>query len=54
LYIPVLIYGSGAIADSMLEGTTVQAYLLLLGAFLIFTLVFSPWATAAAVRISSE
>lgn len=54
LYIPVLIYGSGAIADSMLEGTTVQAYLLLLGAFLIFALVLSPWATAAAVRISSE
>ena len=54
LYIPVLIYGSGAIADSMLEGTTVQAYLLLLGAFMVLALVFSPWATAAAVRISSE
>lgn len=54
LYIPVLIYGSGAIADSILEGTTVKAYLLLLGAFLVFTLAFSPWATAAAVRISSE
>ena len=54
LYIPVLIYGSGAIADSMLEGATIRAYLLLLAALLLIALVLSPWAIAAAVKISSE
>lgn len=53
LYIPVLVYGSGAVSASMMAGES-QAYLLLLGAFLILTLLFSPLATAAALRISSE
>jgi heme exporter protein B len=53
LYIPVLIYGSGAVSASMMQGES-QAYLFLLGAFLILSLIFTPWATAAALRISSE
>ena len=53
LYIPVLVYGSGAVSASMIAGES-QAYLLLLGAFLILTSLFSPLATAAALRISSE
>ncbi len=53
LYIPVLVYGSGAVSASMMAGES-QAYLLLLGAFLILTLLFSPLATAVALRISSE
>lgn len=53
LYIPILIYGSGAIAASNMQGES-TAYLLLLGAFLILSLMFTPWATAAALRISSE
>lgn len=54
LYIPVLIYGAGVVADSMLSHNNVQAYLLLLSGFLILTLVLTPWATAAALRIASE
>ncbi len=54
LYIPVLIYGAGAVADSMLSHNNVQSYLLLLAGFLILTLVLTPWATAAALRIASE
>ncbi len=54
LYIPVLIYGAGAVADSMLSHNNVESYLLLLSGFLILTLVLTPWATAAALRIASE
>jgi heme exporter protein B len=53
LYIPVLVYGAGAVSASMMDGEA-RAFLLLLGAFMILTLIFSPWATAAALRISSE
>ena len=54
LYIPVLVYGSGAVAVSMVELADVQPYFSLLGAFLILALVFSPLAAAAALRISVE
>ena len=54
LYIPILIYGAGAVSASMVSGSNVEAYLLLLSAFLILALVFTPWATAAALRIASE
>jgi heme exporter protein B len=54
LYIPVLVYGSGAVAASAVAGSDLQAYFSLLIAFLILALVFSPWATAAALRISVE
>lgn len=54
LYIPVLVYGAGAISASMQGDVPLQAYYLLLSAFLLLALVFSPWATAAALRISVE
>ncbi len=54
LYIPVLIYGSGAISASMAEGVSTQPYLLLLLAFMILSVIFAPWATAAALKISLE
>ena len=54
LYIPVLIYGAGAVAASMLPGADLQAYFSLLAAFLLLALVFAPWAIAAALRISIE
>jgi heme exporter protein B len=53
LYIPVLIFGSGAVAANI-TGMSAQANLLLLGAFLVVSLVFAPWATSAALRISLE
>jgi len=54
LYIPVLVYGSGAVAASAVTGSDLQAYFSLLIAFFLLALVFSPWATAAALRISVE
>jgi heme exporter protein B len=53
LYIPVLIFGAGAI-ETTVSGGQPQAYLLLLGATLVLALTFAPWATAAALRISVE
>ncbi len=53
LYIPVLIFGSGAVQASV-TGSSSQAWLLLLAATLIVSLVFAPWATSAALRISVE
>ncbi len=53
LYIPVLIFGSGAVQASV-TGAGTQAWLLLLGAMLALSLVFAPWATSAALRISVE
>jgi heme exporter protein B len=52
LYIPILVYGAGAVAASAIQNLPVQPYLLLLGAFLILAMVFTPVATAAALRIS--
>jgi len=54
LYTPILIYGAGAVSASMASGSNSEAYLLFLSAFLILALVFTPWATAAALRIASE
>jgi heme exporter protein B len=54
LYIPVLVYGSGAVTVSTMGVAEVQPYLSLLVAFLILALVFSPLAAAAALRISVE
>ncbi len=53
LYIPVLIFGSGAV-DAGITGSSPQANLSLLGALLVLSFVFAPWATAAALRISLE
>ena len=53
LYIPVLIFGAGAV-DATIAGLSPQANLSLLGALFALTLVFAPWATSAALRISLE
>lgn len=53
LYIPVLIFGSGAV-DATVTGLGAEAHFSLLGAGLLLALVFAPWATAAALRISIE
>jgi heme exporter protein B len=53
LYIPVLIFGAGAI-ESTVNGLEPTAYLLLLSATLVLALAFAPWATSAALRISVE
>ncbi len=54
LYIPVLVYGAGAVSVSSIGLANVQPFLALLGAFLILALVFAPLAAAAALRISIE
>lgn len=53
LYIPVLIFGAGAV-DASISGMSPQANLYLLAALLVVSLVFAPWATSAALRISLE
>ena len=53
LYIPVLIFGAGAVAASQ-HGMSAQAHLSLLAACSILSLVLAPFATAAALRISVE
>lgn len=53
LYIPVLIFGAGAV-DASIIGVSAQANVYLLGALLVLSLVFAPWATSAALRISLE
>ncbi|WP_407650235.1 heme exporter protein CcmB [Halomonas eurihalina] len=51
LYVPVLIFGAGAV-QAAIAGTSVAAHLALLGALLAVSLVFAPWAIAASLRIS--
>ncbi len=53
LYIPVLIFGAGAV-DATIIGIDPAANIYLLSAMLVLSLVFAPWATAAALRISLE
>ncbi len=53
LYIPVLIFGAGAVQASII-GFDPQPHLYLLGALTVLALIFTPWATAAALRISVE
>ncbi|GJL76064.1 MAG TPA: heme exporter protein CcmB [Nitrosomonas sp.] len=53
LYIPVLIFGAGAVEANM-AGVGYDAHLSLLGAFLLVSLVFAPWATASSLRVSME
>jgi len=53
LYIPVLIFGAGAVeADA--AGLGIGGHLSLLAALLVLSLFFSPMATSAALRISVE
>ena len=53
LYVPVLIFGAGAVVATA-TGTGAAGHLSLLGAILMIALVFAPWATAVALRISLE
>ena len=53
LYIPVLIFGAGAV-EAGVNGASAEPYLLLLAATFVLSLVFAPWATSAALRISVE
>ncbi len=53
LYIPVLIFGAGAVDASLIDGE-VAANIYLLAALLVVSLVFAPWATSAALRIAME
>jgi len=53
LYIPTLVFGAAAV-HAVLWGGRAAANLRLLAAMLIVALVFAPWATAAALRISLE
>lgn len=53
LYIPILIFGAGAV-DASIAGLSPAGNLYLIGALFIVTLVFAPWATSAALRISLE
>ena len=53
LYIPVLIFGVGAV-DAAVYGLAARPHLLVLGAMLVATLPLCPWASAAALRLSVE
>jgi heme exporter protein B len=54
LYIPILVYGAGAVGVADIDFADTQPYFYLLGAFLLLALVFAPLAAAAALRISTE
>jgi len=53
LYIPALIFGAGAV-EATIIGMSPAPHLYLLAAFAIVSLIFSPWAASAALRISLE
>ena len=53
LYVPVLILGAGSV-EMAGAGLDPGGQLLLLGAMLVVAAAFSPWAIAAALRISME
>ena len=53
LYVPVIIFGSGAVQASS-AGLGIAGHVSLLGAMLVLALFLAPLATAAALRISIE
>jgi len=53
LYIPVLIFGAGAV-EATASGLGGQAHLSMLGAILLLALLGTPLATAAALRVSAD
>ena len=53
LYVPVLIFGAGAVSAEM-GGLDAAAHLSLLGALLAGAVSLAPWATACALRIALE
>jgi heme exporter protein B len=50
---PALIFGAGAVS-TVQNGQSASGHFSLLGALLIVSLIGAPWATAAALRISTE
>jgi heme exporter protein B len=53
LYVPTLVFGAGAV-QAVLGAGSPDANVRLLAAMLIIALMFAPWASAAALRISLE
>ncbi len=53
LYIPVLIFGAGAVYAQNV-GLDTTGHFSVLGALLVLSLFFAPWATTAAVKIAIE
>lgn len=53
LCIPALIFGAGAVG-AVESGVSAEGHYSLLGALLIATALLAPWATAAALRISTD
>ena len=53
LFIPVLIFGSGAVV-AVESGLDATAHLQLLAAFLLVSVVIAPWAAASAVRLALD
>ena len=53
LYVPVMIFGAGAVEASIL-GLSPSSHIYLLSSVTVLSLIFAPWGTAAALRISME
>jgi heme exporter protein B len=53
LYIPVLIFGAGAV-EAAVVGPGAKPYLLVMGAMLLAALALCPWASAAALKQALE
>jgi heme exporter protein B len=53
LYIPVLIFGAGAVYASS-AGLDLTGHFSILGALFILALAFTPWVSANAVKIAIE
>nr|WP_209021109.1 heme exporter protein CcmB [Allopusillimonas ginsengisoli] len=53
LYIPILIFGTSGVSDS-LQGMPIGGHCAILGAILALALFLAPWACAAALRISLD
>ena len=53
LYVPVLIFAASAVENAAM-GSDVSSQLYMLLAFLLLSLSLSPWATAAALRMSAS
>ena len=53
LYVPVLVFGTGAV-DAQMRGLGAQAHVSVLLALLLGAAAFSPWACAAALRLALE
>jgi len=53
LYIPILIFGVGAI-DAAVSGFPIRSHLMILGGLLVAALPLCPWASAGAIRQALE